>query len=127
MRISSSSSNQMSPGMRFFFSRIFPLIFVVVGASVAFFGIRGLVRAKASMDWPTTQGEVVASSVEYHRSDKGGGTYKAEVMYDFSVNETTFIHRQPPIRRVYLDYRRLQSTSIDIPCAAFSNDPSTHS
>ncbi len=76
--------------MRFFFSRIFPLIFVVVGASVAFFGIRSLIRAKASVDWPTTQGKVVASSVEYHDSDEGSGTYHAEVMYDFSVNNTTF-------------------------------------
>jgi hypothetical protein len=76
--------------MRFFFSRIFPLIFVAVGASVAFFGIRALVRAKASVAWPTTQGKVVSSSVEYHRSDKGGGTYHAEVMYDFSVNDTSF-------------------------------------
>ncbi|MBI2441031.1 MAG: DUF3592 domain-containing protein [Lentisphaerae bacterium] len=90
MRISSSSSKQMSPGMRFFFSRIFPLIFVVVGASVAFFGVRGLIRAKASVDWPATQGRVVASSVEYQDSDEGSGTYHAEVMYDFSVNDTTF-------------------------------------
>lgn len=90
MRISSSSSKPISPGMRFFFSRIFPMIFVVVGASVAFFGIRGLIRAKASVAWPTTQGKVVSSSVEYHKSDKGGGTYHAAVMYDFSVSETGF-------------------------------------
>lgn len=90
MRISSSSSKPMSPGMRFFFSRIFPLIFVAVGASVAFFGIRGLIRAKASVAWPTTQGKVVSSSVEYHKGDEGGGTYHAEVMYDFNINDTTF-------------------------------------
>lgn len=91
MRISSSrSSKQMSPGTKFIFLWIFSLIFVVVGASAAVFGICELIRAKVSVDWPTTQGKVVASSVEYHVSDEEGVTYHAEVMYDFSVNNTTF-------------------------------------
>jgi len=90
----SSSSKQMPPAVRFFFSRIFPLIFIVVGASVAFFGIRGLIRAKASMKWPTTQGKVVASSVESHHSSNSNGgsstTYHAEILYEFAVGDTTF-------------------------------------
>ena len=95
MRISSSSSSkQMSPGMKVFFSRIFPLIFVIVGASVAFFGIRGLIRAKASVDWPATQGKVLESSVERHRSSdskrRSSTTYRAEILYEFSVEGTTF-------------------------------------
>ena len=84
----------MSPGMKFFFSRIFPLIFVVVGASVAFFGIRGLVRAKASVDWPSTQGKIVESSVERHRSSGSKGrsstTYHAEILYEFTIDGTTY-------------------------------------
>jgi hypothetical protein len=36
---------------------------IAVGAIVAFVGIRNLIRAKASMAWPTTQGKVLSSSV----------------------------------------------------------------
>ncbi len=89
-----SSSRQMSPGAKFFFSRIFPLIFIVVGGTVAFFGIRGLVRAKASVDWPTTEGKVVASSVERRTSRTTGGgtstTYHAEILYEYSAEGTRF-------------------------------------
>ena len=89
-----SSSRQMPPGIKFFFSRIFPLIFVVVGAGVGFFGIRGFIRARASVDWPTVQGKVVASSVERQRSSSSNGgsstTYHAEILYEFSVEGTTF-------------------------------------
>jgi hypothetical protein len=42
------------------------------------------------VDWPTAPGQVAASSVEYHHGDEGGGTYHAEVLYDFSVNDTAF-------------------------------------
>ncbi len=94
MRISSSSSKPMSPAMKFFFSRIFPFIFVIVGASVAFFGIRGLVRAKASMDWPGTPGKVIESSVGRRRSSGSNGgsstTYHAEILYEFTVESTKF-------------------------------------
>ncbi|AKJ64909.1 DUF3592 domain-containing protein [Kiritimatiella glycovorans] len=89
-----SSSRKMSPGKKFFFSRIFPLVFVVIGAGTAFLGIRGLIRAKASVDWPSTQGKVVESSVERRRSSgrKGGSstTYHAEIMYEFTVEDTLF-------------------------------------
>jgi len=79
--------------MQFFFSRIFPLIFVVVGASVVFFGIRGLTRARASIEWPSTQGTIVESSVERHRSSGSNGsstTYHAEILYEFVVDGTTY-------------------------------------
>jgi hypothetical protein len=76
--------------MRFFFSRIFPLPFILAGALTLYFGCRSLQRAKASIAWPTAEGVVKQSSVEYHSSDKGGGTYHAEVMYDFVVKGTTF-------------------------------------
>jgi len=88
-----SSSQQMSARMKFFFSRIFPLIFVAVGASVAFFGIRGLVRAKASVEWPAAQGRIASSVVERHYSSSNGRsstTYHAAILYEFSVHGATF-------------------------------------
>ena len=93
MRI--SSSKQLSPGMKFFFSRIFPLIFIVIGASVAFFGLRGLIRAKASTAWPSTQGKVIESSVDKQHSSSSGShssstTYHAKIIYKFTVEGTTF-------------------------------------
>ncbi len=80
----------MFPSMGFFFSRIFLMIFVVGGAGLSFIGIRDLIQAKDSVNWPTTQGKVVYSSVEYHYSDDGSRIYHAKVMYDFNVNNTTF-------------------------------------
>jgi hypothetical protein len=80
----------MSPGMRIFFSRIFPLPFIIIGAVVLYFGCRNLQRANQSVTWPTAKGVVQNSSMEYHHGDKGGGTYHAEVMYNFTVNAATF-------------------------------------
>ena len=37
-----TQTNQMSPRMRFFFSRVFPLLFILVGALTFYFGVRGL-------------------------------------------------------------------------------------
>jgi len=88
-----SSSKKQSPGMKFFFSRIFPLIFIVIGAGVAFFGIRGLIRANASTDWPTAKGQVKTSSVERQRNShkgKSSTTYHAKILYKFSVAGTAF-------------------------------------
>ena len=80
--------------MKFFFSRIFPFMFVVAGAIIAFIGINGLVKAKASVDWPSSPGQVVSSSVESHRSTGDSGrsstTYHAEILYEFSVEGITF-------------------------------------
>ncbi len=84
----------MPPGIKFFFSWVFPLIFVAVGASLAVFGVRGLLRARDSVAWPSVQGRIVESSVErHHRSGSKGGsssTYHAEILYEFAVDGTTY-------------------------------------
>ncbi len=87
MRI--SSSREMSPGMRIFFSRVFPLPFIVVGALTLYFGGRGVYRAKESVSWPAAEGRIQNSSVEYHKGSKGGGTYHAEIRYTFDVDGQT--------------------------------------
>jgi hypothetical protein len=78
----------MSPGMRVFFSRIFPLPFMIAGALTLYFGCRTLERARHSATWPTAPGVIEQSSVEYHRSDEGSGTYHAEILYNFMVKDT---------------------------------------
>lgn len=84
---------QMPPGVRFFFSRIFPLIFVIVGAGVGYAGLRSLENARASTRWPGAPGKVLASSVERHVSSGSKGTtvtYHAGILYEFKVGGTTY-------------------------------------
>jgi len=71
--------------MRLFFSRLFPLPFIVVGALTLYLGGRSVYRAKESVTWPMTEGRIQNSTVEYHRGSKGSGTYRAEVLYTFTV------------------------------------------
>ncbi|MGA9751572.1 MAG: DUF3592 domain-containing protein [Acidobacteriota bacterium] len=88
-----SSVNAQSPVMRFFFSRVFPLIFIAAGAGVAYAGWLGLAKARASTGWPTAPGTVVASSVERRESRGNKGTnvtYHAGVHYEFQVDGATF-------------------------------------
>lgn len=66
-------------------SRIFSSVFILIGGAVLFAGIKSLVSAKASESWPTVQGKVVSSQVDSKRSDKGGTTYHAEVLYEYLV------------------------------------------
>lgn len=92
-----SSRREMGPGMKFFFARIFPFIFVIIGASVTYFGVRNLCRASESAEWPTAPGQIIKSSVESHRSTSGSGsnsrsstTYHAEILYKYSVDGTQY-------------------------------------
>ncbi len=90
---SSTPSEPMSPKMAFFFSRIFPIVFITIGAGIALVGIRGLLRAKASMDWPSAPGRVLEASVVSHRSRRNAGSrtiYHAEILYAFTVDGTPF-------------------------------------
>jgi len=88
------SSQPIPPRLKVLLSRIFPLIFVLAGAIIAFFGIRGLLLSKASVEWPTAQGIVLESSVERQfsrdNSRRGESTYYARLFYEFSVDGTTF-------------------------------------
>jgi len=80
----------MSPAVKFFFGRIFPWPFIIIGALVFSFGVRNLLRAEDSVKWPTVQGVVQSSSMEYHSGDKGGGTYHAHILYNYNLNGTAF-------------------------------------
>ena len=71
-------------------ARLFPIPFLVAGLALVFFGLRDVARATASEDWPTAAGTVLLSSVEYETDSDGGGTYRAEVLYEFDVGGTTY-------------------------------------
>ncbi|WP_081887643.1 DUF3592 domain-containing protein [Verrucomicrobium sp. BvORR034] len=87
---SSRSSAPMGPGMRFFFTIIFPWIFILVGGGIMYAGVTNLRNASASKNWPTVPGKVVISEVDRRRSDKGSTTYSANVVYDYLVEGTTY-------------------------------------
>ena len=71
------------------FILIIPIVFVVIGAFTAYIGVRDLIRAKASVAWPTSPGKVLSSVVQESDSE-GDLSYHAEVVYEFNVNNTTF-------------------------------------
>ena len=72
------------------FFLIIPILFAVIGAVTAYIGVRDLIRAKASVAWPTSPGKVLSSSVVQECDSDGHLTYHAEVVYEFNVNNTTF-------------------------------------
>lgn len=80
----------MGPGMRIFFTIIFPWIFILVGGGILYAGVTNLRRAAASKDWPTAPGKVVVSELDRRRSDKGSSTYSATVVYDYKVDGTDY-------------------------------------
>ena len=80
------SHHSMSPVTKFMFKYLFPWPFVIAGGSLLYSGVSELMLARASEGWPTADGVIVNSGVEYHDSDEGSGTYHAEVSYDYKVD-----------------------------------------
>lgn len=85
----SSPSKPMSSGMKFFYLRIFPLIFVLTGGITIFLGIRELIKADASVNWPSSPGKITESSIKRHQN-KESITYHASILYDFTLDGTTY-------------------------------------
>ena len=73
------------------------LLLIAGGAAATYFGAREVLRAKASMDWPTAQGKIIESSVEREtRRRKPGESgplnrkiYRAKILYEYQVDEVT--------------------------------------
>jgi hypothetical protein len=82
----------------FFFGRIFPLPFLLIGAVTLYFGCANLLQAQASMSWPITQGTIEQSIVKAGSSSVRTGslrtTFRAKVDYRFTVGAVSFLgHR----------------------------------
>jgi hypothetical protein len=65
------------------------LIFLAIGAGLSFWGWNILNNAKASISWPTAQGEIIKSQVT-HRSNSDGDSYSPEVTYTYPVNSRSY-------------------------------------
>ena len=65
-------------------------LMALLGAVGLFFSGRDLVRSRSSNSWPTTQGEVVYSSLEQSMSTDSDGdrsvTYGAKIVYNYQVD-----------------------------------------
>ena len=62
-------------------------VFSIAGGVASFgFGKPLLDKAKASTEWPTTDGEIIESDVQTNRSNDGETTYKAIVIYEYSLD-----------------------------------------
>jgi hypothetical protein len=66
--------------------RLFSSVFILVGAAVLSVGVKTLLTANESKNWPTVDGKVISSTVDSKRGTKGATTYHAEVLYEFTVN-----------------------------------------
>jgi len=90
----SSSSKQALPGIRRLLMRLLPIAFIVIGTVTAFFGLRGILRAGQSLDWPASQSVITESSVEHIRRSVNGRimkTYHPEILYTYTVDGTDYI------------------------------------
>lgn len=84
----------MSPGTKFFFSRIFPLIFFAVGLGLSYKGYSNFSLANESINWPNTDGVIISSEIRHKtsHSSKGGSssTYHADIKYSYAVVTAKF-------------------------------------
>jgi hypothetical protein len=81
----------------------------LIGFGMITSGIRDLEQAKASVDWPTSPGKVLSSSVKQKSDDYGDLHYRAKVVYEFKVNNTTYSSK----RIAYGDYGSIYGASSD--------------
>jgi len=78
--------------VRFIFSRIFPLPFVVGGACLLYFGIKNALDDIKSRSWPTATATVTSSSVRRYISSaaRGRTQHQAQIQFQFVVQERRF-------------------------------------
>lgn len=60
-------------------------VFMLVGATAAYFGVKNLMIADESRSWPIAQGIILSSEIEYIPSSGGKGSYHASVTYNYEV------------------------------------------
>lgn len=85
---------ESGPKTKFFFGRIFPLIFVAVGFGVFWKGTSDMELAKQSESWPIADGKIISSEVVRKTSSSSNGgsstTYHAEVSYQYNADGRSY-------------------------------------
>lgn len=69
--------------------RIFSSVFILFGGAILNSGVKTMFTANTSKNWQTIEGKIISSTVDSKRGRKGGMTYHAEVLYEYTVNGQT--------------------------------------
>ena len=71
---------------------LFGLVFICIGGAIISFAMKMTAKARESLSWPSTDGEIAHSAVLYQMdttaTTNGAPTYKADVSYRYKVNGT---------------------------------------
>jgi hypothetical protein len=77
---------------------LFSLVFIVIGAAMIGYAIRMTGRARQSLSWPSTEGEIAHSAVLYKTetaaTTSNAGTYQADISYRYKVNGVNYSSSQ---------------------------------
>ncbi|MFC3652271.1 DUF3592 domain-containing protein [Dyella humi] len=80
--------------MNILFPSLFSLIFIFIGVVAINFGRNTAAKAKQSLSWPTTEGEIAHSAVLYQTDTSAtadnASTYKADVVYRYKVHGKSY-------------------------------------
>jgi hypothetical protein len=68
------------------------LPFIITGALLLYFGVKGLLMAIESTGWPQTNATVISSSVKRYisSSSRGRTQHQAEIQYEFFVQKSRY-------------------------------------
>jgi Protein of unknown function (DUF3592) len=73
---------------------LFSLVFISIGGAIIAYAIKMSAKARQSLSWPSTEGEIAHSAVLYQtdRTPTTGGTatYKADISYRYKVNGANY-------------------------------------
>ena len=69
---------------------LFGIIFIIGGFFALKYGKKSIEKAQASENWPTVQGVVEKSDVVRSTDSDGDTTYRAEIIYDYVVNDRSY-------------------------------------
>lgn len=74
--------------------RLLPLVFVLVGGVILYFGVRQILRANASHSWLSVTGVVMVAELGKHvgRDPDDATTYSADISYDYVVNDHSYVN-----------------------------------
>lgn len=74
-------------------------IFIIVGLILTIIGKNSVGTAKASLEWPTAQGQIVTSEMDMRREKSGGSTarhyqYRPNILYEYSVDGARYTSKK---------------------------------
>lgn len=82
------------PMIRSIFPYMFTVPFFIAGCVATVFGLNGLFNGIQSSKWPSTSGLVLESKVDRRTDSDGDVSYKANIKYEYKVEEGTHHSRR---------------------------------